>query len=199
MWSCGKTCDAKGYCFDTQSDTEVILSAYRAWGKACLSRFNGMFAFLLLNRQEGKVLAVRDRFGIKPRYYWASPKGDVAFASEINQFAVLDGWAAKTNPQRVYDYLTWGLTDHTPETLFSGVFQVRPGELLEIGVPGSRTSGKSVVPREAADSTRWYSPRPFTGSFEDAAVEFRDIFTESIRLRLRADVPVGSCLSGGID
>lgn len=191
----------EGYSFDTQSDTEVILSAYRAWGRACLNRFNGMFAFLLLDRRKGKVLAVRDRFGIKPLYYWVSPMGDVAFASEIKQFAVLDGWAAKLNPQRVYDYLTWGLTDHSRETLFSGVFQVRPGELLEIGVPGARSNGDAVIPTEPAVPTRWYnlSPRPFTGSFEDAAAEFHDIFTQSIRVRLRADVPVGSCLSGGID
>jgi len=191
----------QGYCFESQSDTEVILAAFQAWGTQCLDRFNGMFAMLLFDRSEGKLLAARDRFGIKPLYYWVSPLGELAFASEIKQFTVLPGWAAEINGQRAYDYLAWGLTDHTHETLFSGVFQVRPGTLLEVNVSESPAGQSRSAPGRPLPTSQWYTltPRPFTGSFEDAAEQFRDIFTQAVCLRLRSDVPVGSCLSGGID
>jgi asparagine synthase (glutamine-hydrolysing) len=189
---------ALGHTFATQSDTEVILAAYRAWGRGCLSRFNGMFAFVMFDRARNRLFAARDRFGVKPLYYWVSPEGIVALASEIKQFTVLPGWRPKVNGQRAYDFLNWGLLDHTDETHFDGVFQLRGGEWLELEL-----SDRSQLPGPGArlPVQRWYSlePRPFSGTFEDAGHEFRRLLTDSVRLRLRADVPVGSCLSGGLD
>ena len=189
-----------GHAFLSGTDTEVILAAYAEWGRACLSRLNGMFAFLLWDRAAGRLLAVRDRFGVKPLYYWVMPGGGVAFASEIKEFTVLPGWAARLNGQRAYDFLNWRITDHTHETLFDGVFQLRGGEVLELdaGPGGERVgwpAGRPLAP------SAWYAleARPFAGSFGDAAAEFRALLTDSVRLRLRADVPVGSCLSGGLD
>jgi len=185
-----------GFKFTSDSDTEVILAAYRAWGPVCLERLNGMFAFALVDRAARRVFAARDRFGVKPLYYWVSPSGLLAFASEIKQFALIPGWRAALNGQRTYDFLNWGLFDHTDETLFDGVFQLRGGEAatIELG------SGP-FAPGRRLPTSRWYTLRPgqFSGSLEDAGAEFRRLFTDSVRLRLRADVAVGSCLSGGLD
>src|SRR5262249_52499377 len=119
-----------GHSFGSHSDTEVILSAYRQWGEQCLERFTGMFAFVLVDRMQRRVFAARDRFGVKPLYYWVSPAGLVAFASEIKQFTGLPGWRPIINGPRAYDFLNWGLIDHTSETLFSSVRQLRGGEYI---------------------------------------------------------------------
>lgn len=190
---------ALGHAFATQTDTEVILAAYRAWGRDCLARLNGMFAFVLFDRDRGRLLAARDRFGVKPLYYWIAPDGQLALASEIKQFSVLPGWRPKVNGQRAYDFLNWAVKDHTDETLFEGVFQLRGGEALEFDLRAGGTGAAAGGGR--LKTRRWYElkPRPWSGSLEDAGRELRSLFTDSVRLRLRADVPVGSCLSGGLD
>lgn len=181
-----------GYKFNTLSDTEVILYAWLQWGKECLNRFNGMFAFVLYDTKQNIVFAARDRFGVKPLYYWISPEGWIAFASEIKQFTLLNGWKAVWNPQKVYDYLIWGVTDHTEETLFEGVKQLKGGEYIEFK-PGE--GHLSITPRV------WYEVKkqPFQGSFKEACLEYLDLLKDAVKLRLRADVEVGSCLSGGLD
>jgi asparagine synthase (glutamine-hydrolysing) len=187
---------ALGHTFRTQTDTEVILAAYDRWGKACLHRFNGMFAFVLLDRAAGRLFAARDRFGVKPLYYWISPQGLVVFSSEIKQLTCFPGWEPRLNGQRAYDFLNWALSDNTDETLFDGVFQLRGGEVLELDLrDGARAAGGRLPVQ------RWYALRPgrFSGSLAEAGVELRRLLTDSVRLRLRADVPVGTCLSGGLD
>lgn len=181
-----------GHRFLTHSDTEVILHAYREWDRDCLRRFNGMFAFIIIDRQRGRLFATRDRFGVKPLYYWHSPKGFLAFASEIKQFTVLPGWNAVMNGQRVYDYLNWGLSDHTEETCFAGVSQLRGGEYID--EPLERLTRTFPV-------QRWYqlAPEPFQGSLDEAALRLNELFTDSVRLRMRSDVPIGTGLSGGLD
>jgi asparagine synthase (glutamine-hydrolysing) len=187
-----------GHAFSTPSDTEVMLAAYRQWGRECLHRFNGMFAFVLIDRARRRLFAARDRFGVKPLYYWVSPEGLIAFASEIKQLTVLPGWRARVNGQRVYDFLNWGVSDHTDETLFDGVFQLRGGEALELDISGRPHRAE---PGGRLPVHRWYelAGRPFSGTLAEAGQEFRRLLTDSVRLRLRADVPVGSCLSGGLD
>ena len=181
-----------GRVFVSHSDTEVILQAYLVWGIQCVDRFNGMFAFVLIDRIAKRVFAARDRFGVKPLYLWRSPNGLVAMASEIKQFSVLPGWSPRVNGQRAYDFLNWGLLDHTEETLFHGVQQLRGGECID----GSIEEIQRHFPIR-----RWYqlTPRHFSGDMKVAADEFAALFTDAVRLRLRADVAVGSCLSGGLD
>lgn len=188
---------AKGYNFHSHSDTEVILAAYAEWGEQCLQRFNGMWSFIIFDQYEQTLFAARDRFGVKPLYYWFSPKGFLAFASEIKQFTCLPGWNAKMNGQRVYDFLNWGLTNHTAETMFKDIYQIRGGQAVLLKLK----KGKSIFEKKALDIYTWYElkPKPFNGSIEDAAKQFRDLFIDSVKLRLRADVVVGSCLSGGLD
>jgi asparagine synthase (glutamine-hydrolysing) len=186
-----------GYQFRSHSDTEVILAAYQEWGTDCLSRFNGMFAFLLYDSQEMKLFAARDRFGVKPLYYWISPAGDIAFASEIKQFTVLPGWRPIVNGQRAYDYLVWSLTDHTDETMFSGVFQLRQGQCCSLNLSvWQKTMQNGRLPLR-----QWYDlpVGTYTGGFKEAAAELQHLLIDSVRLRARADVPIGSCLSGGLD
>ena len=100
-----KELETYGHHFISHTDTEVILAAYAQWGKECLHHFNGMWAFVLFDRDTGTIFAARDRFGIKPLYYWFSPEGFVAFASEIKEFSVLPGWNPRLNGPRAYDYL----------------------------------------------------------------------------------------------
>lgn len=181
-----------GHSFISASDTEVLMAAYRQWGDACLSRLNGMFAFLLFDRQEQRLFAARDRFGVKPLYCWRSPEGLLAFASEIKAFTSLPGWKARLNAQRAYDYLNVSNTDHTSETLFDGVIQLRGGEFIHSTLDDLA---------HAAPIRRWYELKSQKSdlSFEAASARFRELLSDSVGLRLRADVPVGTGLSGGLD
>jgi len=185
-----------GHRFHTGTDTEVILAAYREWGEGCLDRFIGMWAFAIYDSQAAELFLARDRFGIKPLYYWFDPDDTFYFGSEIKQFTACKGWEAKLNGQRAYDYLVYSLTDHTDETMFDGVFQLQPGHCYKESVanitPGS--GGK-------IESYRWYNleRNPSDVSFEEASSGFESRFKEAVRLHLRSDVPVGSALSGGLD
>jgi asparagine synthase (glutamine-hydrolysing) len=181
--------EKEGVQLTTRSDTEVMLAAYQRWGEKCLERFNGMFTFLIVDWARRHLFAARDRFGVKPLYYWTSPQGQVAFASEIKQFTVLPGWRPVINGQRAYDFVNWGLFDHTAETLFAGVRQLRGGEYV------SQPLGEL---RNGIWPQAWYrlAARTPQGSPVRA---YRELLEDSVRLRLRADVPVGSCLSGGLD
>ena len=191
---------ALGHGFFTNGDTEVILAAYRQWGTDCLRRFNGMFSFLLLDRARNAIFAARDRFGVKPLYYWVASDGTIAFASEIKQFTTLPGWKARVNGQRAYDFLVWGLIDNTDQTLFDGVFQVAGGHFILLDLDGARDR-RGATPGARLASQRWYHLQPidFAGDFAAAAESFARLLESSVSLRLRADVKVGSCLSGGLD
>jgi asparagine synthase (glutamine-hydrolysing) len=184
----------QGYRFRTKSDTEVLLAAYACWGEAALDRLVGMFAFVLWDEKAQVVFAARDRFAIKPLYLWATPTG-VAFASEIKQFIGLKGFSAQVNIARAYDFLAGGVLDHTRETLFKGVDQLRGGERVKLDLRGWRLGDPLPV-------GRWYQiiePGTIDIGEREAAQRFGALLAESVRLHLRSDVPVGTCLSGGLD
>jgi len=184
---------AKGHIFASNSDSEVLLAAYAEWGEECLHRFLGMFAFIIWDQREQRLFAARDRFGIKPLYVVANRHG-LALASEIKQLLGLPGISRGMNLARVRDFLASGVTNHTPETLFEGIFQVQPGCCITVEA-GRPWTGRT-------EPRRWYAIPAATGldlSEEDAAERFRELFTDSIRMHLRSDVTVGSCLSGGLD
>jgi asparagine synthase (glutamine-hydrolysing) len=179
--------------FTSRSDTEVILHAYREWGAACLDRFNGMFTIVIYAPRTRKILIARDRLGVKPCYLWTSPEGFTAIASEIKQFTALPGWSARLDPQRTFDYLNYSLTDHSEHTMFAGVGQLRGGECFEGSI--------DELADHARRRRRWYTLAPGSAprSAAEAAEQFRDLFTDAVALRLEADVPVGTALSGGLD
>jgi asparagine synthase (glutamine-hydrolysing) len=181
-----------GYAFKGRSDTEVIIAAYAHWGVGCLQRFNGMFAFVLVDTVERSVFAARDRFGVKPLYLFKTPRNCV-FASEIKQFSALPQWNPMLDWQNAQDFMISGLSDHNQGTLFSGVTQIQGGHFIKSPFDQLHT----------AQPTAWY--RLDAGgiqmqmSFEEAASRFSELFSKSVQLRLRADVPVGTALSGGLD
>lgn len=184
-----------GYAFTSHCDSEVILAGYARWGADCLHRFNGMFAFAIYDTAAGELFLARDRFGIKPLYYWISPAGTFAFASEIKQLTAAPGWSPRVNVERAAAFLATGLTDDSDKTMFAGVHSLLPGHCATIRVGDRLDHGGRITAR------RWYQLRPqaFNGSPQDAAAEYRRLLADSVRLMLRADVPIGSCLSGGID
>ncbi len=185
-----------GHHFISKTDSEVVLAAFTEWGEECLNRFVGMWALVIYDNTSHELFLSRDRYGIKPLYYWFSPTGDLYFASEIKQFTVVYDWQAKINPQRVYDYLLYSFTDHTDETMFKGVFQLPSGSFF-----------KSNIDKIKPDHTgrllhkKWYKLKrdPFKGSFNEAVEVFREYFKRAVKEHLNADVPVGTALSGGLD
>ena len=187
---------AMGYRFLSHSDSEVILAAYATWGAECLHRLNGMFAFAIYDAAAGTLFLARDRFGIKPMYYWIAPNRTFHFASEIKQFTAAPGWTARMNVQRAQEFLATGLTDCSDETMFAGVYHLPPGHSATLSIRDVRAAAAGRIRVD-----QWYQlkPAPFTGTFDEAAAEYRRLLTDSVRLMLRADVPIGSCLSGGID
>lgn len=183
---------AKGEVFVSDSDSEVLLRAYMLWGEAALPRLRGMFAFLIWDERDKTLFAARDRYGIKPLYLFSTPRG-AAFASEIKQLLGLPGLSGRMNIARVHDFLSSGISDHTSQTMFESVDQIRGGECAVIDA----SHGGAIT----VEVKRWY---PATAgelriSEAEAAERFRELLTESVRLHLRSDVPVGSCLSGGLD
>jgi asparagine synthase (glutamine-hydrolysing) len=190
-----KELEDMGYKFISHSDTEVILTAYMEWGEGCLHKFNGMFAFIIYDKLLHKCFIARDRFGVKPLYYYQDTKG-IYFASEIKQFTVLPEWQARLNHQRAFDFLVHGLTDHTNETLFRGVYQLRGGEFACVEL--NRLSDSKVF---NLTPSKWYQLNTtlYKHDYFMACEDFKRTFLEAVKLRLRADVDVGSCLSGGLD
>jgi asparagine synthase (glutamine-hydrolysing) len=184
--------EATGEHFATRSDSEVLLRAFAVWGESALDRLRGMFAFVIHDARRQRLFAARDRFGIKPLYYAQTDRG-IAFASEIKQLLGLEGLPTRMNLPRVHDFLASGIMDHTDETLFAGVRQLRAGECAAVDLSRARPT---------LTVRRWYpvTVAPLAAIDEDEAAErFRQLLDESVDLHLRSDVPVGSCLSGGLD
>jgi asparagine synthase (glutamine-hydrolysing) len=180
-----------GHRFRTGTDTEVILRSYQEWGEKCLDRFNGMWSFALWDRRNHKLFCARDRFGVKP-FYYATIGGGFYFGSEIKQILAASGIVRRANSRCVHHFLEWGLVDFSSETFFENIYQLQGGHLLRLEVVDSL---KLKIERY------WelrISPR-VEATPEDATHEFRSRFRRAVRLRLRSDVPVGVCLSGGLD
>ncbi len=181
----------RGHRFRSYTDTEVIVHGYEEWGVECLSRFNGMWAFAVWDSRKRKIFCSRDRFGIKPFYYYFDGKRFL-FASEIKALLEADFIDRRPNDQTVFDYLAYWAEDCTEDTFFSGIKRLRGGHYLEF-----------VPETKELRIQRYYDIRlgyRLSGlSDEEYARRFSDLFEDSIRLRLISDVPVGTCLSGGLD
>lgn len=179
-----------GVMFRTSGDTEVLLLSLIKWGTAALTRLRGMFSFIFVDHIQSTAIAVRDRYGIKPLFYWSDGE-KLHFASEIKQFSAHPLWSSKLNEQKALQFLLYGITDFDEETLFSGVYHVPPGSMLVIQ--------KATAPR--FQIRKWWKPNRtmFTGSYQDAVEEYQDKFQRVLALHLRSDVEIASCLSGGLD
>lgn len=183
---------AQGRQFTTDSDTEVILEAYAAWGPAAIERFNGIWAFALWDDAAKQLLLSRDRLGVKPLYL-TKLGGGWAFASEIK---ALRGVASGVEPNlsALRDYATLGLLDHADATFYRGIEPLPPATNMIVG-PETERRWRYWTPTALTNDN---SPEPRRGD-ADRIDEFAALFSDAVGLQLRSDVPLGSCLSGGID
>jgi len=185
--------ETKGYTFMSDTDTEVILAAYIEWGKDCLDKFNGMWAFAIWDEIEKELFISRDRFGVKPLYYTYQPGHFFAFASETRAFKFLDGFERSIDAYLLDlnlkdSYALEGLGF----TVFNDIFQILPGHYMIFKI------GKEP------EQKRWWhidnhlhSEVPET--LETQAEKFYEIFRDACRIRLVSDVPLATALSGGLD
>ncbi len=183
---------ARGYRFATETDTEVILAAYHFWGKECLFKFNGMWAFAIWDPQKRELYLSRDRFGIKPVYY-ARTAGRFLFASELKSFLFLDAFGPELNPEAVTSTLRYPtkFEGMTAETLLKNIAKLPGGHELTVSASGQIIESRwwdSASHRVAVDD-----------SYEHQVETFKELFFDSVRLRLRSDVRIGTSLSGGLD
>jgi asparagine synthase (glutamine-hydrolysing) len=183
----------RGHTFRSESDAEVILHSYEEWGKDCLARFNGMWAFALWDSRRRELFCARDRFGIKPLYYTRA--GDaILFASEIKALLAHPEVGRRPDDPLILAFLAWGVLDHTGRTMFEGIRQLPPAHRITFRGP------EEGSPERYWDLAMNPLPgRPWPEEDERDARAFRDLLTDAVRIHLRSDVPVGTCLSGGID
>lgn len=181
---------AAGHRFRTRSDTEVIVHAYDAWGDAFVERLNGCFSFGLWDGRRQRLLLVRDRLGIRP-LYWTRDRGRLLFASELKALRAA-GIPVRVDLQGLAQcFVMW--TTVAPRTVLEGVEELPPGSMLVVE-PGQAPRLRRYwdVPAPAGDDERRVDPAA-------AGEELRALLQDAVRLRLRADVPVGAYLSGGLD
>ena len=178
---------AAGYCFRSTSDTEVLLAAYRHWGPECLDRLNGMWAFVIHDRRRGVLFGARDRFGVKPLFVHRG-KECWLLASEVKAILASGSYVRETNWQVAADFLLHGKLDETPATFYAGIEQVPPGCAFEIRLDGTWRQW-----------TYWSLPEIEPEPLTDVEERVAELLEDAVRLRLRSDVPVGVCLSGGLD
>jgi len=183
---------SRGMSFAGSSDTEVALAAYRAWGTDCFRGFSGMWAIAIVDWVAGMIVLSRDPFGIKPLYLAAFESGH-AFASEIKSLLLLPGVTRDVNEARLRDFLVSGLLDHTNDTLFEPVWALQPGTWLEIDLrPASGTATIGTL-------HRIWPPDMLQSGETLGLAQLAATIDGAVHAHLRSDVPVGSCLSGGLD
>ncbi len=188
--------EADGIIFNSQCDTEIVLQSLIVWGEKSFQKFNGMWALAWLDKENGQLLLSRDRFGVKPLYYYVG-KEELYFASEIKTLLQGKDGKVSINYSAAGRYLRQTLLDAQTDTFFSGVQRLMPGHMIRFRLnDGSKN--------ECAEICYWSMPETpvFNGSNGDKSElieQIRDTFADAVRLRLRSDVPVGVLLSGGID
>jgi asparagine synthase (glutamine-hydrolysing) len=183
----------EGCKFNTSTDTEVLLNAYIAWGERCVDFFNGTWAFAIVDIKENKLIVSRDRIGVKPLYFYKDDS-KLLWASEIKAILSAIGNTPRPETGAVSDFLNYSLVDHSSLSFYKGVEAFCPGTISSYSIDSCRLLSSHKF-WSASDIQNKYN---FT-SFSEACDLFRETFRDSVRLRLRSDVPLGASLSGGID
>ena len=180
----------KGHVFSTQSDTEVIVHLYEEYGEKFVSHLNGQFAIALYDLRRNSLLLIRDRVGIAPLFY-TRVNSSLQFASEVKSLLTIRNQAPSLNHNALDQIFTfWSAS--SPETLFDGVYEVSPGQMLIVDDNG-------IKKHRYWD---WQFPEGnqyLQGSAEELAEQLKELLIDATRIRLRSDVPVGAYLSGGLD
>ena len=184
--------EGKGYTFFSDGDTEVILKAWHAWGESCVTRFLGMFAFAIHERDTGRIILVRDRFGIKPLYI-AEVDGGLRFASSLPALVKAGGIDTSIDCAALHNYMSFHAVVPPPRTIYNGVRKLSPAT-IRIYEPSGRL----------AERTYWRAPyRRLAGdgalSREEWQEQLLDMLRVAVKRRMISDVPVGVLLSGGVD
>ena len=179
-----------GYTFKTQTDTEVLLKMYIHYGEKCLSQFNGMFAFVIYNKISNELFIARDRVGIKP-FYYTFIENKFYFASEIKALKKVCQSKWTVNNQSVFDFLCFNRTDIFDETFYNEVKKLPKAHY-------------GILRNNKLNLNKWWNPEDYLGqnstlSEKEILEEVENILVSSVKYRMQSDVPIGSCLSGGLD
>ncbi len=182
--------ESLGWHFKTRTDTEVLLKCYQQYGESCLSKFNGMFAFVIYDSVKQTLFLARDRVGIKPLYY-AVTDSAIYFASEIKALSLTPSLRLSLNYRSLFDYLVFNRTDVFDETFFNEINRIPNGYYATYNEDGLKLF-------------QWWDPEIFlknSAKYDeiDAKNTIHNILVSAVQIRMRSDVPVGSCLSGGLD
>lgn len=180
-----------GHSFTSNSDTEVILAGWHQWGIESFKKMDGMWAFVIWDTRTHQIIICRDHFGIKPVVYTRC-NGYFAAGSEIKQFLSIPGFKSKPNHAVIYNFLRSGLQNYSEDTFFDEVYSLPAGHYLSHDLKSHKTT-----------INQWYNLKKnivaVDCSFEEAKKTLYGFFSDSIKVRMRSDVKVGSCLSGGMD
>ncbi len=184
--------ESGGYKFNTRCDTEVIIQLYNKYGKDCVSRLNGMFAFCIYDIRQGKLLLARDRMGQKPLFYYHNGK-QLLFCSELRGLKQHPDLPREYNYQSIHDYLSLQYIP-CPSTIYRKVFKLPPAHIMEFDI---NTGHVKLEAYWQVD----FSPAVKTTklSFSNAQMQLRELLTRAVKRRLMSDVPYGAFLSGGLD
>ena len=171
----------QGLIFTTNSDAEVLLKAYHFWGTACLEQLDGMWAFCIFDRQKQTLFCARDPFGVKP-FYYVNTSEHFGFASEIKSLLCIPSYKAEVNPKAIADFLANAQIEVDAEGFFKGVFELPPRHYMSYTLKDQD-----------------FKIAPYKRNQEMPYTDTREALYEAVKRRLRADVPIGFCLSGGLD
>jgi asparagine synthase (glutamine-hydrolysing) len=185
-----KELEEMGHKFRTQSDTEVIVHLYEEYGEECLSKLNGQFVFSIWDKNNQELFLARDRVGIRPLYYYHND-GLFVYGSEIKAIFEHQKVPRELSEEGIAETFTFWTTI-SPNTVFKGVKECPPGHFIKF-------KNKKITIKKYWELTFATKDNYYKGSFQEAIVKFEELFEDSVRIRLRADVPVAAYLSGGID
>lgn len=178
----------KGYSFKSDTDTEVIIYAYEEWGEECVKKFNGMWSFALWDTHKQNLFCSRDRFGVKPFYYYLDRERFV-FASEIKAMLSWPFIPRVSNDSKIFEYLAFSFLDTTSQTFFQKIEQLKPAHNLTLKNGQLKTYRYWDILEKKVENL----------SDNEIKEKFRFLLQDAIRLRFRSDVPVAVLLSGGLD
>lgn len=183
-----------GSVFNTETDTEVILEAYRVWGKNCLNKFNGMWSFCIWDAPQKKLFVSNDRFGVKPLYY-REDKDSLLLISETKQLKSFRHFNLQLNSEKIKEFVDYGYADTDDKTLYNGVFRFQKSHFALIDL---QTNPGSVLKQT---QERYYTLKISRSeqSEKNAIENFRNILHDAVKIRMRCDVDFGFAISGGLD
>ena len=184
--------ELQDYSFCSSCDTEVIIAAYLKWGISCVDRFNGMFAIALFDRDSQNLYLIRDRIGKKPLYYWLND-GNLIFASELKPIMVYPGVERKIRTEIISRYL-YHQYINAPDTIFEDIYKLEPGMILQFNT-GKISTWKYWDAKKVYHEQR----RAEVSDYAQAKEELKELLNRSVKMRMIADVPLGTFLSGGYD